>query len=196
MVGQTQKDRVTEEEFLSRLASSDEHAWSEFYRLVAPQLGKFAAYRGAVDSEDVVQDVFLRFFAALREGRMCFGTLDNAQAYLYALTRNLVIDRFRRDTARCRDKMVTLDEFAVAVPPATHYLIETKEELELRTESYQRALAAWSGSERSKIVYVACVLRGRSVAEVAAELGIPANTVSQMKRRGLMKVRQLAATAT
>jgi len=195
LIGQTKKDIVTGEGLLSRLASSDERAWNEFYRIVVPQLGKFAERRGAADPEDVVQDAMLRFSTALREGRLHLDTIDDARAYLTTLVRNLVVDRFRRDKARCRDVMVPLDEFSVGVSPVAALRVEAEEELTMRVEARRNAVSRWSGSARTKAVYVACVLEGRSVGEVAAELGIPANTVSQMKRRGLKKARALEEIA-
>jgi len=185
LVGQTEKDIVTGEGLLSRLASSDDRAWSAFYRIVAPQLGKFAAHRGAVDPEDVVQDAMLRFFTVLREERLRLDTVDDARAYLTTLVRNLVVDRFRRDKARCRDVTVSLDEFMVPVPAVAPLVVEANEALMIREASRRKALVSWGGSERAKSVYIACVIEGRSVGDVAAELGIPSNTVSQMKRRGL-----------
>lgn len=195
MIGQAEKDIVVGEGLLSRLMASDECAWSAFYRSVAPQLGKFAEHRGAMDPEDVVQDAMLRFFTVLREERLRLDTVDDAKAYLTKLVRNLVIDRFRRDRARCRDVTVELDEFLVPVPAMAPLIVEANETLAMRVSARERALASWGGSDRAKSVYVACVLQGRSVGEVAAELGIPPNTVSQMKRRGLQKARRLAEAA-
>jgi len=182
-------------ELLTRLASSDERAWSEFYGMVAPQLGKLAAHRGAVDPEDVVQDAMVRFVAVIRANRLRIDSLGDVHAYLNTLVSNLVIDRYRRAKARCSSLMVPLDEFMVPIMPVAPIEVEAREEAAIHAQCRQRALARWNGSEQAKAVYVACVLEGRGVSEVAAELGIPPNTVSQLKRRAIKRARNLAGAA-
>ena len=193
MIGQ--KDITLGEETLAKLAASDERAWSEFYRSHAPKLRTYAAHKGAVDPEDIVQEAMIRFVSAVRKPDFRAHTPREFEAYLVALVRSRVIDEYRRQKARCRDQMVELDEFAVPVQPETYHILERREAREIHARSQSRALETWDCNARTKSIYVACVLDGRPVGDVAREFGVPPNTVSQIKRRGLKKVNGLAMVA-
>lgn len=88
--------------------------------------------------------------------------------------------------------MVEFDEFAVPVPSMTDYIIDEREAAAERSRMRRRMFATWRGGDRSKAIYVACVVDGRSVSEVARMFGIPPNTVSQIKRRGMKRFQKLA----
>ena len=88
--------------------------------------------------------------------------------------------------------MVELDEFAVSVPSMTDYIIDEREAEVERSRMRRRLFATWRGGDRSKAIYVACVVDGRSVSEVARMFGIPPNTVSQIKRRGIRCFQKIA----
>lgn len=193
MIGQ--KDITLGEETLAKLAASDERAWSEFYRSHAPKLRTYAAHKGAVDPEDIVQEAMIRFVSAVRKPDFRVHTPREFEAYLVALVRSRVIDEYRRQKARCRDLMVELDEFAVPVQPETYHILEGRETREIHARSQSRALETWDCNARTKSIYVACVLDGRPVGDVAREFGVPPNTVSQIKRRGLKKLNALAMVA-
>ena len=193
MIGQ--KDITLREETLAKLAASDERAWSEFYRSHAPKLRTYAAHKGAVDPEDIVQEAMIRFMSAVRKPDFRVHTTREFEAYLVALVRSRVIDEYRRQKARCRDLMVELDEFAVPVQPETYHILERRETREIHARLQSRALETWDCNARTKSIYVACVLDGRPVGDVAREFGVPPNTVSQIKRRGLRKVNALAMVA-
>ena len=193
MIGQ--KDITLGEETLAKLAASDERAWSEFYRSHAPKLRSYAAHKGAVDPEDIVQEAMIRFVSAVRKSDFRAHTPREFEAYLVALVRSRVIDEYRRQKARCRDLMVELDEFAVPVQPETYHILEGREAREIHARSQSRALETWDCNARTKSIYVACVLDGRPVGDVAREFGVPPNTVSQIKRRGLKKLNALAMVA-
>ena len=88
--------------------------------------------------------------------------------------------------------MVELDEFAVPVLTLTEYIIESQEAAAKRGRMRRRMFSSWRGGNRTKAIYVACVVEGRSVSEVARMFGIPPNTVSQVKRRGMKRFQQVA----
>lgn len=56
----------------------------------------------------------------------------------------------------------------------------------------EAAVCHLARGDRSKAIYVACVVDGRSVSEVARMFGIPPNTVSQIKRRGMRCFQKIA----
>ena len=115
-------------------------------------------------AEDLVQETLLRAWKhpdAMNPDR------GSARAWLFTTARHLAIDAWRRREAR-------VGEVVTDAPP------EPRVEL----DEADRAVEAWTIAEAlerlspaHREVLVECFYRGRSVAEVAAVLGIPAGTV-------------------
>jgi RNA polymerase sigma-70 factor (ECF subfamily) len=99
--------------------------------------------------------------------------------WLFAMARNRVIDRMRRRAVR-PEVVVDLTDRALAHDDL---------ELDRVLEAWQLAegLSALSDDHRAAIVEV--YYRGRSVAEAAAELGIPEGTVKSRVYYGLKALR-------
>ena len=167
-------------------------AWTKFYVIYAPIVRTYAAHKGSSEPDDVVQEVMVKFYRAIRDGRFHARSGGDCSAYMKSLVRTRVIDDYRRARARCGDKMVELDEFAIPVPPMNDYIIDEQEAEAERSRMRKRMFATWRGDDRSKAIYVACVVDGCSVSEVARMFGIPPNTVSQIKRRGMKRFQKLA----
>ena len=182
------EERMTDDD-IAAIARSDDRAWAKFYVIYAPIMCAYAAHKGSSEPDDVVQEVMVKFYTAVRDGRFHAKTGGDCAAYMKALVRTRVIDDYRRARARCEDRMVELDEFAVSVPSMTDYIIDEREAEAERSRMRRRLFATWRGGDRSKAIYVACVVDGRSVSEVARMLGIPPNTVSQIKRRGMKRMK-------
>ena len=180
------------DEDIAAIARSDNRAWTKFYVIYAPIMRAYAAHRGSPEPDDVVQEVMVRFYKAVRDGRFRAKSGGDCAAYMKTLVRTRVIDDYRRACARCGDKMVELDEFAVSVPSMTDYIIDEQEAVAERSRMMRRMFSSWRGGNRSKAIYAACVVEGRSVSEVARMFGIPPNTVCQIKRRGMKHFQKLA----
>lgn len=142
----------------------------------APELWRFAL-RLTHDpqvAEDVVQEALLR---AWRDPGL--GTRDEAasRAWLFAVTRNLVIDRWRSAAARHEVGPVEVDEQGVAD--------RTGEVLDrwLITD----ALGGLSRQHREVIAFA--YYEGRSVSEIAATLQVPEGTVKSRLHYGLRSMR-------
>jgi RNA polymerase sigma-70 factor, ECF subfamily len=128
-------------------------------------------------AEDITQDVFMRFWQALREGTV----LRNDRALLYAIARNLVIDWYRKK------KETSLDAL-------------TDEGLEFEGSNETPILESAMNEEVLRVVYTldepsreSMLLRfveGFSPAEIAALRGESANAVSVRINRALKKVRE------
>ena len=80
---------------LVRLASDrtgirDEAGWTRLFELYAPAIRAFAEERGSEDeSEDVVQEIFMRLVEVLRDGRVKVGgDAGKFRRYLATLVRN------------------------------------------------------------------------------------------------------------
>jgi RNA polymerase sigma-70 factor (ECF subfamily) len=125
-------------------------------------------------AEEAVQEAFLR---AWRAGDRFDPQLGSLRTWLFAIVRNVVIDLGRARAARPRP--------ASGGPEPAHDPLED-------------ALLAWQVEEAlrrigedHRRVLVETYYRGRSYAEVAAELGVPEGTVKSRVYYGLRALRNV-----
>lgn len=145
---------------------------AELYRFVVRAVSDRAT------AEDLVQEAFLRAW----RGRASYnpGTAG-LRAWLFAITRNVVVDHLRSRSARPRTRPLLVDEDATVVDPSDEvgrlmqrWLVE--EALLRLGEDHRRALQE-------------TYLADRPYAEVAAELGIPESTLRSRVFYGLKALR-------
>ena len=179
---------------LVRLASDrtgirDEAGWTRLFELYAPAIKAFAEERGGEgESEDVVQEIFMRLAEVLREGRVKVGgDAGKFRRYLATLVRNELVSRWRRRTARGEGLRVSFDDpgagIEASVDSDAATIVDVKWRLARRKAAEEWVLTKTALSAQSKAVYRAYVLEERPIGEVAAEFGIPRNSVSQIKTR-------------
>ena len=179
---------------LVRLASDrtgirDEAGWTRLFELYAPAIKAFAEERGGEgESEDVVQEIFMRLVAVLREGRVKVGgNAGKFRRYLATLVRNELVSRWRKRMARGGDGLVSLDDPGAGVEATVDSdaaaVVDVKWRLARRRAAVEWALTKTALSPQSKVVYRAYVLDERPIGEVAAAFGLPRNAVSQIKTR-------------
>lgn len=126
-------------------------------------------------AEDLVQETLLR---AWRHPEALDPERGSVRAWLFTTARHLAIDAWRRRSARVSEVVTdTLPE-----PAADD---ETDRAVEAWTVA--EALARLSVSHRE--VLIECFYRGRSVAEAATRLGIPAGTVKSRTHYALRSLR-------
>jgi len=126
------------------------------------------AYRSLGDSglaEEAVQETFVRAWQAADRFDDRLGSL---RTWLFAIVRNVVIDMSR----------------SRAIRPALDRTGATRDEIDLTDDAFDRVLAAWQVEEALRMLsaehrtaLVEVHYRGRSYAEVADDLGVPAGTV-------------------
>lgn len=115
-------------------------------------------------AEDLVQETFLR---AWRHPEVLRPERGSVRAWLFTTARHLAIDAWRRRTTRVGEVITdTLPE----PPPEL-------DEADRAVETWTIAEALDRLSPAHRDVLVACFYQGRSVAEAAAMLGVPAGTV-------------------
>lgn len=153
-------DASLDRALIERWRDGDERAATAIVERHAPALARYAVRLGVTDDvEDVVQDTFIRAFAALDGFRS-----DSAlRTWLFTIERRLVIDRRRSAARRGRDVEVE-DEHAVSGYDALDSLVA--DEMSLRMNS---ALAQLSRMQRE--VFTLRVQEGRSYREIAQILG-------------------------
>jgi RNA polymerase sigma-70 factor (ECF subfamily) len=129
------------------------------------------------DHEDILQEAFLRVLQA-REQQ----TLQSPKAFLFAVARNLALDRVRRRQAAGAPIAVPLE--AVDVLDEGEDIPETiarHQELELLTAAIQAL------PERCRRIFTLRKVYGLSQPEIAQRLGISEHTVSAQLTIGVHK---------
>ena len=175
---------------IADLAEGDDAVvWVEFVELYTLPLRHFIRSvnqsLSAADVEDTVQEIFVRLTEVLREGGID-RTKGRFRDYLAAMTRRLLVDRYRAEQSRLaaldraanpgRNRMT----FADGDPGA---LVDAAWQVAVRKAAIEHVLTQTAVSEQSKRVYRAVVLEQRPLKEVAADFGITYAAAKQIKSR-------------
>jgi RNA polymerase sigma-70 factor (ECF subfamily) len=131
------------------------------------------------DAEDVVQDVFIRVFAADPREEVA-----SIRAYLYRAVGNACTDLLRSRTRSARRREpVDIDRLATGVdgPPEAAQAVEESARIE--------ALLARLPREQAEAIRLR-VFDGLRLDEIAEVLACPINTVSSRLRYGFQKLRE------
>ena len=165
----------------------DDVAWARFVDMYGPVVHHLVRLLSPgisdADTDDAVQDVFVKLVNILRSG-----AYDPAKGkfrtYLSTLVRRLLIDRYREAAARRRDRQVEIEvaeEIAVEDDPGAW--MDAKWRIACRMAAERRVMEESALAEQSREVWRLLSAEGLSVKEAARRLGIPSNTVSKIKRR-------------
>ena len=173
---------------LERLKQPAPHdAWDRFVQLYSPFIFHWARQAGlqSADAADLVQGVLITLIQKLPE--FTYDRQKSFRAWLRTITLNHWRDFCRRRAVRaCQGISDDLPEVAVSGGQ------DSFAEAEYRTHLVARALELMR-SEFQPTTWRACwefVACGRSVAEIARELGISANAVYMAKSRVLTRLRE------
>lgn len=137
-------------------------------------------------AEDLVQETLLR---AWRHPEALTGEHGSARSWLFTVAHNLAMDHFRRRSSRPRE--VSADAAGPDVidfETISSWGDDSDIELAVQSLVVTEALATLSHEHRSVLAHTFYL--GRSVAQTAAELGIPEGTV---KSRTFYALRALKA---
>ena len=165
----------------------DDVAWARFVDMYGPVVHHLVRLLSLgisdADTDDAVQDVFVKLVKILRSG-----TYDSAKGkfrtYLSTLVRRLLVDRYREAAARRRDRQVEIEvaeEIAVEDDPGAW--MDAKWRIACRMAAERRVMEESALAEQSREVWRLLSAEGLSVKDAARRLGIPSNTVSKIKRR-------------
>jgi RNA polymerase sigma-70 factor (ECF subfamily) len=166
---------------VQRCLTGDEAAWEQ---LVKAHVRRIYAvcYRFTGDeaeAQDLTQEVFLRVFRTLRSFRAGEGSF---QVWLHRLTRNLLIDHYRRHRAHRAteplDQQLPLLEERSGATSRTDSLLAGREAAE------QLASALQQLSPELREAVILRDLEGMEYREIAAVLRIPEGTVKSRINRG------------
>ena len=155
------------------------------------RLGNFIRrrVRDPGEAEDILQDVFSEFVEAYRLP----APIEQASAWLFRVARNRIIDRFRRrkelplpDASDDPDESGDAPRLDLALPSQD----AGPEAIYARTvllDALQDALDGLPPEQRD--VFVAHEIEGKSFKTMAAESGVPLNTLLARKRYAVRHLR-------
>ena len=165
----------------------DDAAWARFVDLYGPVVHHLVRLLSPgisdADTDEAVQDVFVRLVDVLRSG-----AYDPAKGkfrtYLSTLARRILIDHYREAVARRRDRQVTFDAAEqIAMEDDPGAWMDAKWRVACRIAAERRVMEESAISEQSREVWRLLSCEGLSVKDAAKRLGIPSNTVSKVKCR-------------
>lgn len=166
---------------VERCLSGDETAWEDLVRLNSRKVYS-VCYRFTgreQEAQDLTQDVFLRVFKTLRSFRAGEGSFS---VWLMRLTRNLLIDHYRRGkqdrTTDSIEEQLPMLEEKVGMASRTDGLVAGREAREI----LQTALGKLSPELRETLILRD--LEEMEYREIADTLGVPEGTVKSRLNRG------------
>src|SRR5919106_593160 len=162
-----------------------EWAWRALYEDLAPSLTRYAQASRVEDPENLVGDVFL---SAVRTLRRFEGDRRGFRAWMFALTRNAVIDE-RRKVVRRRTEPVPAEALAELGPRAD----AEQEALGVLAETRVRAAIAGLTPDQRDVLLMR-ILGDLTIEEVATVLGKRPGAVKSLQARGLEQIRRKIAS--
>ena len=164
----------------------DDAAWARFVDMYGPVVHHLVRLLSPgmsdADTDEAVQDVFVKLVDILRSG-----AYDPAKSkfrtYLSTLARRLLIDRYR-EAVRRQSRQVGFEAAAgAALENDPGAWMDAKWRIACRMAAERRVMDESAISEQSREAWVLLSRDRLSVKDVARRLGVPANTVSKIKRR-------------
>ncbi len=169
-------------DLLQRIAErADPAAFRELYEAYGPRVKAYMMRRGADagTAEDLAQETLLTVW---RKAALYAGEKGSMTTWVFAIARNLRIDRLRREAP-----WQELPEGRMAEASEEPLPDEAMAEKE-RQQRVQAALAELP-PEQKEVVSLA-YLEGLSHSEIAERLGVPLGTVKSRMRIAYQKIRQ------
>lgn len=174
---------------LQRIALGDQHAFAEFYSILAPKVfGRIVSVvRDRAQAEEVMQDVFLEIWQQAKRFSPERGT---ATGWVLARAHARAVDRVRSAQAsRDRDLRIGAREFGPNSDPVAEFV-------ELRADAARvRASLAMLTPLQWEAISLAN-LEGYSHSEIAKMLEVPIGTVKSRIHGAFASLRQGLAVAS
>ncbi len=182
---------------IAEYAQGDDAAeWAKFVELYDPVIRMYIAQTGnvsLVDTDDIVQDIFVRLVDVLRNGEYK-KEKGRFRSYLASMVRRLLIDRHRREIVRPdressmkpppegTQSIVSADDIPSNLPdPAT--IVDMRFAIARHQAAVEHVLCRTMLEKRTVAAYREYAIEEQPAAEVAARHGITINNLRQLKHR-------------
>ncbi|HLK29238.1 MAG TPA: RNA polymerase sigma-70 factor [Puia sp.] len=162
---------------------NDENAFKEFYKENVFRLFQFAFafVRNKELSEEIVNDVFLKFWQ--QRSKIC--DIKNISVYLYVCVKNTALNYLRKNDS---NKNIGIDDLS-----ADHFYLSPDQEQILITDELKRLIEQSINQlpPKCKLIFKMVKEDGLSSQEVATILGVSYKTVTTQVSIALKKLEQL-----
>lgn len=176
----------TSQTLLERARQWDEAALAQVYDEYAPALYRYVYRRTGHQetAQDIVSQTFQRFLTSLKHGG---GPTEHLSGWLYRVAHNLVVDFYRRQSARQPEgPPVTLDNVPEpAVSPHAEATVVQKEQV----ARVRRALQSLTPLQQQVIVLR--FLEEKSLKEVAQIVERTVGAVKGLQHRGVQTLQHI-----
>jgi len=139
------------------------------------------------EAEDILQDVFYELIEAYR----LMKPIEHVTAWLFRVTRNRMIDLFRRNKPSSLNKPVSAEEDSGTLEdllPSADAGPEAAYARNVLLDALDEALEELPASQRE--VFIAHELMGQSFKDISAETGLSVNTLLSRKHYAVLHLRQ------
>ena len=160
-------------------------AWARFFALYTPAMKQFVQIIDhRHDPDDVVQQVYMQLVKILSERRYN-AEKSQFRTFLKMLIRRQLIGMYRWEQSHGAESIVSLDELpdTFAVQPEQGTALDLAWDRARHEAAVEHVLTKTALSAKTKAVYRAHVLEGKSAEEVCGKFGIDNNYLRQIKFR-------------
>lgn len=170
-----------DDEALARQAQQNVELFGELYRRYAPEIERFVRSRinDPLLAEDITSKVFTKALQALPRY-----TDGSFRAWLYRITRNTIIDEYRRQRPTS-----TIDDLPI------HDLAPQPDDVAIANDASNRLHAALDNLKPQHREIVRLRLHGLSIAEIANRMDMTENAVKSAQRRAFITLRNVPGVA-
>ncbi len=177
--------RIKEKILLNKIKSGDEQAFGELYDLYVDKIYRFIYFKVSrtEEAEDLTSEVFLRLWQYIRDGV----AIDNVRAFLYRISRNVVIDFYRKNYGK---ETLSLEDHDVIDNLRADNLID-KIDLQVHFKKIMEKLDTLK--EEYREVILLRYVEEYSIAEIAEITGKTKGAVRVLIHRALEKLKQAEA---
>jgi len=169
---------------LLKLKSRDTESFGQVYDLFVEKIFRFVYLKvsSREDAEDITSEVFLRAWQYLGEQKK----IDNLNAFLYQIARNLVVDFYRK---RVQQPLPMINEEQLEAVPDLDNNIFKKIDDELNHNNLTKVLSQLK--DEYKEIIILRFIEEYSVEETAKIIGKTKSNVRVLSHRALQKVEQI-----
>ncbi len=179
---------------ISRIKKGDNRAFQEVYRMMADKVYRFIFFRlpNETESEDVLQNVFLKFWSYAREDK---SEVKNLSALLYRLAKNEVADYYR---SRARDEndhsasleTVDLEAVEYKLSDDKHLKVDWEMDLKINIKNIREKISHLENDEYREVIELR-FFDDLSHKEIAEIMDKPEKNVRVLLHRAVKKLKEL-----